>query len=272
MTTNNSIPVYVISDSLGETAKHVVDSALVQFPDSNFTVEKFPFSRTTSMIDGILNRAKRANAFIIHTLVDPELAHHVNTFCEENDLDYFDTMSPLMAKLEHRTGQHAAHGISMNHTTDKNYFDRIKAIEFAVTYDDGKDPSGFLKADIVLLGISRTSKTPLSLYLANQGYKVANLPLVPQAQIPEEIYLVDKDKIFGLTNDPDVLNNIRRERMIAYGLDPETTYSNTDNITKELEYANNLYRELGCLVINVAHKSIEETATLIMESLPAKDE
>ena len=151
--------------------------------------------------------------------------------------------------------------------TDKEYFNRIEALEFAVTYDDGKDPAGFLKADLVLLGISRTSKTPLSLFLANRGYKVANLPLVPKAQIPAEIYKVDPNKIFGLTNDPEILNGIRRERMISYGLDPDTHYSNIDNIESELNFANELYKKLGCPVINVAHKSIEETAMIITESL-----
>src|SRR5699024_6231822 len=121
--------------------------------------------------------------------------------------------------------------------------------------------------DVVLLGISRTSKTPLSLFLANRNIKVANLPIVPQAHIPDEIYQVDPHKIIGLTNDPKVLNNIRRERMIAYGLNPDTTYSDLDAIKKELDFAQDLYKKLGCYVINVANRSIEETATLILEQL-----
>ncbi|GAC46292.1 phosphotransferase [Pediococcus acidilactici NGRI 0510Q] len=140
-------------------------------------------------------------------------------------------------------------------------------MEFAVTYDDGKDPAGFLKADIVLLGVSRTSKTPLSLYLANKGYKVANLPLVPKTQIPEEIWQVDRDKIFGLTTTKEVLNGIRRQRMISYGLNPDSSYADMDSINKELQFADDLFKKIGCLVINTANKSIEETATIIMESL-----
>jgi hypothetical protein len=153
----------------------------------------------------------------------------------------------------------------------QNYFDRISAMEFAVMYDDGKDPKGFLEADVVLLGVSRTSKTPLSLFLANKNLKVANLPLVPQTHIPDEIYKVDPKKIIGLTNDPSVLNEIRRQRMIAYGLNPDTTYSNMDSINAELDAANKLYKKLGCYVINVAHRSIEETAALIMEHLGIDD-
>lgn len=150
---------------------------------------------------------------------------------------------------------------------NQRYFDRISAMEFAVMYDDGKDPKGFLEADVVLLGVSRTSKTPLSLFLANKNLKVANLPLVPDTHIPKEIYKVDPNKIIGLTNDLSVLNEIRRQRMISYGLNPDTTYSNTDAIKVELDSAQKLYQELGCYVVNVAHRSIEETAALIMHHL-----
>lgn len=161
--------------------------------------------------------------------------------------------------------------IGAQHSLNQKYFDRISAMEFAVMYDDGKDPKGFLEADVVLLGVSRTSKTPLSLFLANKNLKVANLPLVPETHIPKEIYEIDPKKIIGLTNDPSVLNEIRRQRMIAYGLNPDTTYSSMDSINKELESAQALYKKLGCYVINVAHRSIEETAALILEHLGIDD-
>ena len=157
------------------------------------------------------------------------------------------------------------------HHLEENYFRRIKAMEFAVKYDDGKNPRGFLEADVVLLGVSRTSKTPLSLFLANKNLKVANLPLVPQAHIPKEIWEVDSKKIVGLTNDPEVLNGIRKKRMIAYGLNPDTAYSDIDKIKEELEFANALYQKLDCVVINVATLSIEETASLIMDALNLED-
>jgi len=140
-------------------------------------------------------------------------------------------------------------------------------MEFTVNNDDGKNAKGLLEADLVLLGISRTSKTPLSLYLANKNIKVANLPLVPKAAIPDELWRVNPKKIVGLTNDMNVLTKIRRQRMIAYGLDPDTAYSEEDEIQRELDYSNKIYKELGCPVINVADRSIEETAALIMEQL-----
>lgn len=265
--TPTKVPLFIISDSLGETGFNLVQAAMVQFPDATFNIKRFPLTRTTSLLDGILKQAKREQAFVVYSLVVDKLADYVANFCQENNLDSYDIISDLITKFSKRTKCEPLHQAGMNHNTDKEYFNRIEAIEFAVTYDDGKDPAGFLKADIVLLGVSRTSKTPLSLYLANRGYKVANLPLVPKTKIPEEIYQVDPKKIIGLTNDVSVLNDIRRNRMISYGLDPDTVYSNVDNIKAELNFADELYKKLGCLSINVAHKSIEETATLIMESL-----
>ena len=144
-------------------------------------------------------------------------------------------------------------------------------MEFAVKYDDGKDPKGFLEADIVLLGVSRTSKTPLSLFLANKNLKVANLPIVPQAHIPKQLWEIDPKKIVGLTNDPEILNGIRKERMIAYGLNPDTAYSDLDKIKTELTFANELYEKLGCIIINVASLSIEETASMILNALNLED-
>ncbi len=176
-------------------------------------------------------------------------------------------MSPMTQMITAKTNSTPTGEAGALHHLNDRYFDRISAMEFAVMYDDGKDPHGFLEADIVLLGVSRTSKTPLSLFLANRNIKVANLPIVPQAHIPDEIWRVDPKKIIGLMNTPEVLNNIRRERMIAYGLNPDTTYSDMDEIKAELAFAQDLYDKIGCQVINVANRSIEETATIILERM-----
>ena len=264
----SNVKIYVVSDSIGATALSLAQAVTVQFPKTKFEIKRFPFITTLSILQGILNSAKRDHAFIIHTFITKDLTEHTNEFCTANNLNHYDAVGDLLTELEKQTNEKPLRKPGINHETDKDYFKKIEAIEFAVNYDDGKDPSGFTKADIVLLGVSRTSKTPLSLYLANLGYKVANLPLVPHTKIPDELFKVDKNKIFGLTNDPEILNDIRKQRMIAYGLDPNTQYSGLGNIESELSAANELYRKLGCLVINVAHKSIEETATLIIESLP----
>ncbi|KRL01261.1 pyruvate, water dikinase regulatory protein [Liquorilactobacillus capillatus] len=267
MPNTKKMSIFIISDSLGETGYNLAQSASVQFPDIDFSLHRFPLAKTTSLLAGILAQAKRADAFIIHTFADPDLSKYVTSFCQTNSLAVLDAISPLIATIQAKTGSHPLQQAGLNHNLNETYFNRIKALEFAVTYDDGKDPAGYLKADIILLGVSRTSKTPLSLYLANKNYLVANLPLVPKAKIPDEIWQVNPQKIIGLTNDPKILNSIRRERMLTYGLNPDTNYSNVDNIEAELKYAHELYRKLGCLVINVSNKSIEETATLITESL-----
>lgn len=259
--------IFILSDSVGETAESVAKAAAAQFPSETFEFDRYPFTQTTSLLDGILKRAHRQQAMVFSTFVNPELNKFAKERCEQDQLIYLDVLTPAITMFKERTGLQAANKPGTVHNLNEGYFDKISAMEFAVTYDDGKDPNGFLKADIVLLGVSRTSKTPLSLYLANKGYKVANLPLVPKATIPDEIWKVDPKKIFGLTTTPEVLNDIRRQRMISYGLNPESSYSNTEGIKLELEYADEIFKRIGCLVINTSNKSIEETATLIMESL-----
>jgi regulator of PEP synthase PpsR (kinase-PPPase family) len=148
---------------------------------------------------------------------------------------------------------------------DDDYFERVAAIEFAVKYDDGKDLRGLKYADVVLLGISRTSKTPLSMYLSHKNVKVANVPLVPEIPVAKEIHEVPRHKLIGLTNSPEKLNEVRIERLKALGLSSNVEYANFDRILEELDYADHVYRQLGCPVINVANKAIEETASIILE-------
>lgn len=267
MAENSDIDIFIISDSSGETALTVAQTAVAQFPDIQVKYQRFPFIQTESILAGILKMAARKNAVLYYTLVTPSLSELVNHFTVENQLQAFDCLQPAIKALTDRTGVKPASIPSINHSLTDTYFDRIGAMEFAVAYDDGKDPTGLLKADIVILGVSRTSKTPLSLFLANRGIKVANLPLSPQSQLPDELWQVDPAKIIGLTNSPKVLRRIRQQRMISYGLPAESAYSDAEKIKAELKYADEIYKKIGCLVINVSNKSIEETATLILENL-----
>ncbi|MCH4057489.1 pyruvate, water dikinase regulatory protein [Lapidilactobacillus gannanensis] len=259
--------VCLISDSVGETAFKLAQAVMVQFPDIKPMYERFPFVTNKQKVDDLIKTAVERQAIVAHTVVTKDLSDYIQAQAAANGLVAIDLISPMITAISQRFDLTPTHEAGAVHHLTEHYFDRISAMEFAVLYDDGKDPRGFLEADVVLLGISRTSKTPLSLFLANRNIKVANLPIVPQAHIPDEIYQVDPHKIIGLTNDPKVLNNIRRERMIAYGLNPDTTYSDLDAIKKELSFAQDLYQKLGCYVINVANRSIEETATLILEKL-----
>lgn len=259
--------IFIISDSSGATAQTLAQTATSQFPDIKAEIRRFPFIQTESILKGILNLAKTKSAMIFHTLVSVELSQMVRDFCQANHIYDFDCIQTPMKLIAESTGESPAHVPGLIHDLNENYFERISAIEFAVENDDGKNAKGLLEADIVLLGVSRTSKTPLSLYLANQNQKVANLPIGPDLHIPDELAQVKKDRIFGLLNTPEKLSKIRKQRMLSYGLDANTPYSDTDNIRVELAYAKKLYRKIGCLTINVANKSIEETATIILESL-----
>ncbi|MHA8137722.1 pyruvate, water dikinase regulatory protein [Lactobacillaceae bacterium Scapto_B20] len=259
--------VFIISDSSGETAFSVARIAVSQFPDVEVNYQRFPFIQTKSILAGILKLAFQKDAIIFHTLVNNELSSMIKSFSAENDLYNSDCLQSSLNVVSMKTGDKPVRIPGLVHDLNEHYFDRISAMEFAVANDDGKNPAGLAEADIVILGVSRTSKTPLSLYLANKNLKVANIPIAPNTQLPEEIWQVDSKKIFGLTNTPKALKKIRRARMIAYGLSPDTPYSDSENIKAELKYANDLYQKLGCLIINVFNKSIEETATIIMESL-----
>jgi regulator of PEP synthase PpsR (kinase-PPPase family) len=261
----------VISDSAGDTALKLAQASMAQYPSIDFLLFRRNFVRELEVLQRILNEAKENDGMIMYTLVNEDLSNFAKNFCEEHDLYSVDVIGPIINEMASRVGYPPTRMLGAQHHLNENYFNRIKAIEFAVQYDDGQDPKGFLSADIVLLGVSRTSKTPLSLYLAQKNLKVANLPLIPQAHIPDELFQVDTKKIVGLTNDPKILNNIRAERMRSYGLDPETAYSNMENIQKELDWANALYEKLDCVVINVAKLSIEETAALILEALHLED-
>ena len=258
---------FIISDSSGATSQTVAQTAASQFPNLTPELKRFPFVQTESILTGILKLAKENNAIIFHTLVNQQLCEMVTNFASRNHLFSFDCIQTPMAMISSATGEQPASVPGLIHDLNENYFDRISAMEFAVANDDGKHPQGMLEADIVLLGVSRTSKTPLSLYLANQNLRVANLPVGPDLQLPAELKQVDHNRIFGLTNTPEKLSQIRKERMIAYGLKADTPYSDAQNIRRELAYARDLYRQIGCLMINVANKSIEETASIILESL-----
>lgn len=265
------VTFFVISDSAGETATKLAQATMAQYPSVEFNLFRRTFVTDKETLLNALNDALTEQAIVLHTLINQELIDTARTFCDENELFSFDIMTPPVAEIERRTGIQPTRQPGALHLLNENYFKRIKAMEFAVKYDDGKDPRGFLEADVVLLGVSRTSKTPLSLFLANKNLKVANLPLIPQAHIPKQLWEVDPKKTVGLTNDPDILNSIRKERMRSYGLNPDTAYSDIEKIRAELDFANDLYQKLGCVVINVASLSIEETASLILNALELED-
>lgn len=260
--------IFIISDSLGETARRLVQAGLAQFPQaSNVEVKQYPFVTTANELTNVLEDAKKWKAVVVTTLVDKKLNLICQNLTGKNDLRYFDYMSGFLDEMAVATGSEPAGMSGALHRLDKEYFNKVDAIEFAVKYDDGKDPKGFLKSDLVLLGISRTSKTPLSIYLANKAYKVSNLPLIPEVPLPRELEHVSKGRVIGLTASPKYIANIRSQRLKLMGLGQETDYNSLVRIYSELSYAEEVYNNLGALVINIEDRSIEETAQVIEEEL-----
>ena len=260
---NQSI-IYVVSDSVGETADLVTKAVVSQFTNLNITLKRIPFVEDISTIDEVLSLAEMDNATIAYTLVKPEIRDYMAKKSIERNVVAFDIIGPFIETLENKYGEKALNEPGLVRKLDENYFKRVEAIEFAVKYDDGRDPRGIMKADIVLLGVSRTSKTPLSQFLAHKRLKVANVPLVPEVEPPEELFQVDPNKCIGLNISSEKLNNIRRERLKSLGLNDTAVYANMDRIKEELEYFEQIVKKLNCPVVDVTNKAVEETANVIV--------
>jgi regulator of PEP synthase PpsR (kinase-PPPase family) len=256
--------VFVVSDSLGETAHRVARAAVSQF-DAPIEFRRQSYVSSTEALDEVLGEAQRQPSLIVHTLVQPELREYLTERAEGAGIYVVDIMGPMLDKLSSMTATAAKLQPGLLYQLDEEYFREVEAVEFAVKYDDGKDPRGLLKADIVLLGVSRTSKTPLSMYLAHRGYRVANVPLVPEVSPPEEVFLVPSDRIFGLTIRAEELQFIRQERLKALGLAGNASYASYERIAEELSYGENIMRKTGCKIIDVTKKAVEETAAKILE-------
>ena len=264
----NTIDIYIVSDSLGETAKTVAKACIYQFPNhENWNIRRHPYINNKNLLMDVLEKAKEVNALVMYSMVNQELVDYAKSYCEDNNISYIDLLSSVIGQMAEKAGIEPIREPGVIRKMDKSYFDRIEAIEFAVKYDDGKDPRGVLKADVVLVGISRTSKTPLSMYLANKQLKVANVPLVPEVPIPKELMEVETKRIIGLTNSPDTLNRIRMERLRALGLSGAANYAKLERILEELDYSEEIMKTLKCPVINVSNKAIEETAGIIIDIL-----
>jgi regulator of PEP synthase PpsR (kinase-PPPase family) len=211
--------------------------------------------------------AKEENALIVFTLVVPELTQLLIEEASRKQVPIVDIMGPMIDGLSKLFQRPPRREPGLIHKLDDEYFRKVEAIEFAVKYDDGRDPRGLLSADVVLIGVSRTSKTPLSMYLAHKRLKVANVPLVPEVEPPDELFLIPSNRCIGLTIDPHQLNNIRRERLKSLGLASGANYANMERILEEVEYAEKVIRRVGCPIIDVSNKAVEETANIILDML-----
>lgn len=256
--------VFVLSDSVGETAELVMKAGLSQFTNRDYKIKRIPYVDNKKIIDDTLEQVMDESALIAYTLVNPELRHYMKRRAHDLHVEVVDIMGPMMEAMERLFTDEPRLEPGLIYKLDKDYFKRIEAIEFAVRYDDGRDPRGISRADIVLIGVSRTSKTPLSQYLAHQRLKVANVPVVPEVEPPEELFRIDKSRCIGLKISPEKLNEIRKERLKALGLGDHATYATMHRIDEELNHFNKIVDKIGCQVIDVSNKAVEETANIIM--------
>lgn len=259
--------VYVVSDSVGETAELVVKAVVTQFNGGNVELIRNPYVEDFEDIEDILLMAGKTNSIIAYTIVIPTLKEYMDRRSVEEGIVAVDLLNPLMDAFIQKFHKVPRREPKLMRKLDDDYFRKIEAIEFAVKYDDGRDPRGILRADIVLVGVSRTSKTPLSMYLAHKRYKVANVPLVPEVAPPDELFSIPRKRCVGLIISPDHLNAIRTERLRNLGLTSKANYANYERILEELEYAEKIMKRIGCPVINVSNKAIEETADYILDVL-----
>lgn len=257
--------IIIISDSLGETALHVVRAAMNQFNNQNHMIKKYNYIRDKEAVEKIIKEASHSSSMVLFTTVMDEITQSIIENCQKYGVRCHDILTPVLKDFSDFFADDPVQKPGTMYKLDDDYFERVAAIEFAVKYDDGKDLKGLKHADVVLLGISRTSKTPLSMYLSHKNIKVANVPLVPEIPVAKEIFDLPKEKVIGLTNSPEKLNEVRVERLKALGLSSNVEYADYKRILEELEYADKIYKKIGCPVINVAQKAIEETASIIME-------
>lgn len=260
--------IYAVSDSIGETAEQVANATACQFDDL-VKVERVPYIKTFEDVNEFLGKINNPKeVLIISTVVLVDIREFLVERCVERGIHISNVLGPcisLVSRILDATPEYKPGAVW---DMDRKYYKKIEAMEFAIRYDDSKDHSGIKYADVVLIGLSRTSKTPLSIYLANKGIKALNVPLMPEIPVPEELFEIDRKKIIGLTIDPIHLIEIRRHRIdTMMRVSRDIQYANGERVLKELEYADKIMKRLKCKVIDVTKRAIEDTALIVMESI-----
>ena len=269
---NEKYNVYLLSDSTGETLERIFLSLKSQFSNFEYTKKDFVFVRTEQQIDKIIDEcSKNKNSIILYTIVGIKLAKYVAIKAEEKNIPCFGILGNLILNFSKLLNQKAIHKPSAQHVLDEDYYKRIEAIQFTMTHDDGKKTDDIENSDVVLLGVSRTSKTPTSIYLANRGYKTINIPLVNNHQIPDKLKNKNlKTCVVGLYADPERLSDIRRNRVAIMNDKKITNYTDINTIKKEVEDSKMLFKKYNWPIIDVTRKSVEETAASILKIIEIK--
>ena len=264
---NNIYEVYLISDSTGETLDRIFLALQAQFSGFKHNSHQYSFTRTENQILKILDISKKKNnSIILYTIVDVSLAKFLEKKSKEKNIPCFGVLGDLIINFSKLLNKKATHIPSGQHVLDSEYYDRIEAIQFTMSHDDGKIINDIEKSDIILLGISRTSKTPTSIYLANRGYKTCNIPIINKDSIPKKLIKNPKIScVVGLVIEAPRLLEVRKNRMISMNEEGPNSYIEINKIKKEIEMAKNIFKNYNWPVIDVTRKSVEETAASVLK-------
>ncbi|MDE2562949.1 MAG: kinase/pyrophosphorylase [Sphingomonadales bacterium] len=256
--------LHLLSDSTGETLEMVAKAALAQFEDADVVRHFWPMVRSLQHLDRIMGEIAQNPGLVLFTLVNAETRDRLESRCATLGLPIVGALDTVTLALEQQLGQEARGRPGRQHAMDEAYFQRVEAIQFTIAHDDGIAWEDWEQADIILAGVSRSSKTPTSIYLANRGYKVANIPIVPESPPPPSLYTVRRPMVIGLTTNPERLIQVRRNRLLSLNQAPETAYVDNEAVNREVQYARRMFADNGWAVIDVSRRSIEETAAAVI--------
>ncbi len=256
--------LHLLSDSTGETLEMVAKAALAQFDGREVIRHFWPMVRSLQHLDRIMGEIATHPGLVLFTLVNPETRRHLEDRCRALALPSVAALDAVTDALAAALGQQAKGRPGRQHALDDAYFARVDAIQFTIAHDDGIAWEDWEEADIVLAGVSRSSKTPTSIYLANRGYKVANIPIVPESPPPSALYGLMRPLVVGLTTAPERLVQVRRNRLLSLNQTPDTSYVDTDRVFREVQFARRMFADNGWPVIDVTRRSIEETAAAVI--------
>ena len=265
------LTIFAVSDSIGETSNQVAVAVASQFKD-DIVVKRMPYIKTLEDVEDVIKAVDECEkAMIISTIITVNVREYLTEKAIGKNIFVNNILGPEINVASTLLNKLPDYNPGAIWNIDEEYFKRIKAMEFAMQYDDSKDYRGLKNADVILIGLSRTSKTPLCMYLANKGLKAINIPLVPEVGVPNELFELDRRKIFGLTIDPLQLIEIRKKRWDKFHRMPsDVEYAGDARILEEFEFADKIMKRLGCQVIDVTQRAIEETALIIIETLGQK--
>ncbi len=263
-------PIYIVSGGKGLAGDAVVQSVLIQFPDNQIPVIIVPDVLNQSNMDDVISKAIETEGVIVHTMVDPEARKMLIESCSRSGVNHFDLVGDLSDYLSKLLNTNPISKPGLYRLSHIDYFKRVEAIDFTLKVDDGQNPEKITQADIVLTGVSRTGKTPLSVYLAMFGWKVANVPLVPDIDPPKELFKTDPGRIFGLNISPVYLIAQRANRVRSLHLDEDSDYINKRKVREELEYARRIFERGGFTEIQITNKPIESSANEILTILTSR--